>query len=196
MRRIHARADGEDAIHSVELAAYDVPAKASDWEDKALLAFPKAEVRTIEVAGLQIRKQDPAPADKAPQAADAKESGKDAAAPTWVAEGLDSGERLAAESVDKLAGLVADLRFVDVRGREVKPEYGLANPALTLALSRSGGEPVTYRLGKAAESEDYTLQVSSRPELFHLGASSAKALLDAARRDALVQKTAEGPKDG
>ncbi|NLD55368.1 MAG: DUF4340 domain-containing protein, partial [Burkholderiaceae bacterium] len=115
LRRIHARADGKEAIHSVELAAYDVPANASDWEDKALLAFAPSELRSLEIAGLRISKPDAVAGADGSGSGESNEGGaKQAQAPEagWVATGLDADERLAAEAVDKLVQRVADLRFV------------------------------------------------------------------------------------
>lgn len=209
LRRIHARKDGEEAIHSVEFASYDAPARPADWEDKTVLAVPRSEVRAIEVAGLKIRRKDVDAKDSAAkdtgqkdgaqqaaatgqtgavEKADGADAGAGAAADDggWVAEGLAADERLAGAAVDKLLDQLADLRFVEVRGREAKPEYGLDEPVLTLTLTRATGEPVTYRLGKAQDADDYTLQTSSRPELFLLGSGTAKSLVDAAKREALV----------
>jgi len=199
LRRIHARVDGEEAIHSVELAAYDVPPGASDWEDKALLAFAQSEVRSLEVAGLRISKADAVARPDGSRPDESSDGGaKQAQAPEagWVATGLDADERLAAEAVDKLVQRVADLRFVSVRGREARPEYGMEDPVLTMTLTRAGGEPLTYRLGKAPDADDYTLQVSNRAEFFNLGSGTARSLVEAAAREALVESPHEAAEDG
>src|SRR5690606_21219207 len=147
-----------------------------DWEDKTVLAVPRSEVRAIEVAGLKIRRKDADAKDSAAKDTGQKDGAQQAAATGqtgavekadgadagpgagaaaddggWVAEGLAADERLAGAAVDKLLDQLADLRFVEVRGREAKPEYGLDEPVLTLTLTRATGESVTYRLGKAQD---------------------------------------------
>ncbi|WP_127476451.1 DUF4340 domain-containing protein [Sulfurivermis fontis] len=177
MRLVHARVDGQDAIHTVALATYDLPVKAADWEDKKLLAVSQDDVTTIELAGLTLRRQSAAHSD----------GGEGAATPGWSAEPMDAGKRLNAEAVDKLLDQLAGLRFAHVLGREAQPDFGLAAPALSLKLSRKTGEVLEYRLSKAPDKEEYTLKASTRPEYFRLDSWNAKALLDAAKRDALVQ---------
>lgn len=175
LRRLHARAEGSDDVHIVELAVFDVPVKAADWEDKALLTVPQAEIAAIDIDGLRIERG----------AGDGADDGKDT---QWTASPLPEGKRLKADAAAKLARLLAELRFDAVLGKEAKPEYGLNEPALRLILTRKGGAPVDYRLGKAADKEEYTLEVSSRPEHFRLPTWTAKDLLDAAKREALLEE--------
>jgi hypothetical protein len=73
-----------------------------------------------------------------------------------------------------------------VLGREAKQTYRLDEPVLAMQLARNAGEPVSYRLGKARDEETYTLQTSLRPEYFRIDAATAKSLLDAARRESLI----------
>lgn len=174
LRRVHARRQGEDAVHIVELAVFDVPVKAADWQDKALLTVPQDQIAAIDLDGLRIerRTDDGTAKEKAAQ---------------WTASPLPEGKRLKADAAAKLARLLAELRFDAVLGKEAKPEYGLDAPALRLTLTRKGAAPVEYRLGKAANKEEYTLKVSSRSEHFRLPTWTAKDLLDAARREVLLE---------
>jgi len=174
LRRVHARRQGEEAVHIVELAIFDVPVKAADWQDKALLTVPQDQIAAIDLDGLRIerRTEDGTAKEKAAQ---------------WTANPLPQGKRLKADAAAKLARLLAELRFDAVLGKEAKPEYGLDTPALRLTLTRTGAEPVEYRLGKAANKEEYTLKVSSRPEYFRLPSWTAKDLIDAARRETLLE---------
>lgn len=174
LRRLHARIQGEDNVHIVELAVYDVPVKAADWQDKALLTVPQTEIAAIDLDGLRIERG----------AGDGADKEKDA---QWTASPLPEGKRLKVEAAAKLARLLAELRFDEVLGKEAKPEYGLDASALRLTLTRKGAAPVEYRLGKAANKEEYTLKVSSRSEHFRLPTWTAKDLLDAAKREALLE---------
>lgn len=168
LRRLHARPGGENDVRIVELAVFEVPVKRADWQDKALLAFPQAEIAAIEIDGLRIERG----------------SGED---PGWTAAPLPEGKRLKGSAADKLARLLAELRFEEVLGKESKPEYGLDKPVLRLTLTRKEGEPVEYRLGKEASREKYTLRVLSRPEHFRLPSWTAQNMLDAARLEALLE---------
>ena len=61
-RRIHARADGSDAIFSIDFAAHELPVDPSDWLDKQLfqvdeisrITFPSGEVLSADPAGLWL----------------------------------------------------------------------------------------------------------------------------------------------
>lgn len=178
LRRLHVRVGGEDEIRVAELAAYDIPVQAKDWRDAKVLAIPKDEIAAIEIDGLRIERSPRADADEAKEADEAK--------PAWTAAGADDGAELDQEAADKLARALADLRFDDVLGTEARPEYGLDRPALRLAVMRSDGERVEYRLGKAADREEYTLKTSTRPEYFRLASWAARSLVEAAGRDALL----------
>ena len=188
MRLIHARNEADEAIHAVKMAAYDVPIKQSDWEDKSVLTLSKSTIAAIEVNGLALERslsetgRDNATDESSPQ-------------PVWQAVGLEEGKTLGTEAVDKLAGLLADLRFDRVLGREANEEYGLNDPVLTLKLSQKAGESLTYQLGKTKDKEEYTLKVSNRPEYFRLASYKAKPLIEAANLEKLTETIAEADEE-
>lgn len=171
MRRIHARIGKDDAIYAVELAAHEVPVRTADWQDKTLLRIPAGEIDAIEVAGLHLRR--------------AAEGG------AWLADGLPDGQRPKTEAVERLTTLIAELSVGEVLGREVGPEHGMDKPVLDLTVTRRGGEAVGYRLGKTRDKEEYTLKASSRPEYFRLPAYTASALIEAGKREALLEAVEE-----
>ncbi|MEW7980560.1 MAG: DUF4340 domain-containing protein [Candidatus Sedimenticola endophacoides] len=184
MRLIHARNETSDAIHAVKMAVYDVPVKPSDWEDKSVLTFPNTDITAIEVNGLRFERSDPA--------SDGDSKANDAGAPpAWRTKGLAGGKRLNQEAADKLVGSLADLRFDRVLGQEAKDEYGMENPVLEVLVSLKEGDPLTYRLGKDKEKEEYTLKVSNRPEYFRLASYKAKPLVESANREKLTEMSAE-----
>lgn len=167
LRRLHARRQGDDAVHIVELALFDLPLRVSDWQDKALLTLPPTEIAAIDLDGLRIeRAQQDAP---------------------WTARPLPEGMRVKSDAAARLSRQLADLRFDAVLGQEAKPEYGLKTPLLQLKLTRRDGTTVDYLLGQAAGQESYTLKVSSHPEYFRIPNWTAEELLAAARREALLE---------
>lgn len=186
MGQIHARADGSDRIQVVELAAFDIPAQIDDWIDRMLVQIPREEIAAIAIGDLRL--------ERAPQAAAAAEGAAPAEqqpeAPRWQATGLNADEQLDPAAADALADKFAELSIGAVLGRDAKPEYGLAKPVLTLAVTRRGGDSLTYAIGKAADGQNYTLKVSNRAEYFRLPSYTAEQLLKAAARDALTGKGA------
>lgn len=182
--RIHARADGDDAIHAVTFAAYDAAVKTAEWEDKAVLQTPKAEIQAIKVAGLRLERS----GQTANTGPDSKAGDKTRASgsPAWVAEALEEGKVLKPEAADKLAGLLANLRIGEVLGREAKPAYGLDKPLLEVTLARKDSSTVVYRLGKEAEKDDYILKASTRPEYFRVPAYTANPLIEAGKQEVLL----------
>jgi hypothetical protein len=185
----HARAADQKAIYSIDLAAYDVPVKPDDWEDKTILEIPQTEIESIGIGGLHLERV----AAAASSAADASAKKSDAKAPekspepSWRATGLGAGEHFKPDAADKLAALLADLRFGAVMGQEEKAADALHQPELDLSVTRKGGGQIEYRLGKAPDKKDeYILKVSTRPEYFRLPSYTAQPLIDAAARKALA----------
>jgi hypothetical protein len=202
VRQVHARVDDQKPVYAVELETYDVPAAADEWEDKTLLEIPKPEIQSIDVAGLHLTRtaesattksttsKDSGPATEGSSAKSPK-AGVKPAQPAWQATGLVKDETINRDAINKLAGLLADLRFGSVAGWEAKVEYGLDKPILRLSLIRKGGQQVEYLLGKTADKEEYTLKVSTRPEYFRLPTYTAKPLINAAKRETLLATKTE-----
>lgn len=180
MGQIHARAGDSDVIQVVKLAAFDIPVKADAWIDRLMLRVPRQRIAAIEFDGLRI--------ERAAGAAEGEE--KDQPAPHWQAAGLAEGERLDQQAADTLAERLSELSIGAVLGREAKAEYGLSDPALELSVTAAGGEPVSYRIGKSADGQQFTLQASSRPEYFRVPSFTAEQLLEAASREALISTAA------
>lgn len=186
-RRSYVRADGKEAIFALELAAYEMPVQLADWEDKAILQFPKTDIKALEVAGLRLERSAlPASSPSGKQTDNQPHTA--VSAPAWKATGPEAGPsvELKLDAVDKLTQLLADLTFDKVLGRDLNPEYGLGKPLLTITLIRKTGESMMYLLGKNPKNDDYTLKVSNRPEYFRLPSYQATALIDAADRKQLL----------
>lgn len=168
MRRIHARVADADAIHRVELAAYDVPLDRESWQNNTLLQFPRDEVAAITVGDLELQRE--------------KDTG------TWLASrGLKENEQVDTDGVDELARLFAELRVGRVIDTESTAVAALEEPVLEVDVTRSNGNVISYQLGKSSDDEQYVLKVSTRSEYFHLPTFRAEPLLESSTRDALVK---------
>jgi len=199
MRQVHARRADQKDVYAVDFATYDVPVKENDWEDKAILRFPKADIASIEVGALHLQHAADNPAragNGGKSAAKQNVNGKEAK-PDWQASGLAAGERLRTESADKLAGLLVDLSIDQVLGEKEKPRDGHAQPVLALAVVRKGGQRIEYRFWKTTNGQAYVLKASSRPEYFRLATYSVDPLVEAAKRGTLIEpKLATAPDAG
>lgn len=165
-RQVHLRRAGETTAYSVRFGLYDASVDPDDWFDHGFLQFPEKEVASIRVNGLHLV---------------AGNRGHWRLDPAATAEGPELDGNAAAH----LAGLLAGLRVEALRLDETAPDYALDSPELTLTLSRKDGREITYRLGRTAQQKDYTLEVSTRAERFHLSVYSATQLIRAADPKAL-----------
>lgn len=195
IRRVHARAESSESIHSVKMAVYEVPVKNADWEDKTILQLPQAEILAIELNGLRLERTTPASPttseESVPNQADAK------SAPSgWTLKSTKGAQDLTAGATDKLVGLLASLRFDRVLGQEPMVDYGLDKPLLEVMLTRKDSDALTYRLGKSADREEYTLKASSRPEYFRLANYTATALIAATKLNQLLAEPSANLEEG
>jgi hypothetical protein len=173
--RSHARVDGHNTVHVVELPAYEVSVRPDDWRDLGLLAVSKAQLERIEVAGLVLR----------PAADDGGAEGREG--PQWQAQGLPQGRRLDPQAGERLAGLLATLRVSRVLAQDDLPAQAWQSPQARWSLVRQGdASPVEYILARGAADDTYRLKVSTRPEVFELPAATATQWIEATRLDRLT----------
>jgi hypothetical protein len=181
MRRVHARTQHDDGVYVVEFGVHDAAVRSEDWEDKALLAIPSAEIETISLAGLTLKRL---PGDGS-DAATGQAGKQTSAEADWTVESLAEGESVNQVNAGALVGKLSGLRFASVLGSEAKAEYGLEQPELVIALTRKG-EQLDYALGKRDKDQDYVLKVSHRDEYFRLPGHTGDALIKAAEREQLI----------
>jgi len=193
MHHVHARTGKDDAVYSVDFAVYEAPDKAADWEDKAVLQFPQDSLERIDVAGLTLHRVPAAAVDKGADNSGANAKTRPASTASWQVDGAGQGEVINPAGAGDLAGKLARLRIGAVLGTEAKPEYGLDKPALTLSVTRKGGEPLEYRLGPTGKEGYAVLKSSARPEYFRVPGYTADALIKAAARTQLVQAAPAAP---
>jgi hypothetical protein len=185
-RSMPIRRAGEYKVYAIRPDALDAMTKDDNWATTMALQLPKDSIARIDVngtdsgGGLVLR----APAPSKSAVAGEKNP------PAWQADGLKPGETLDSAAADKLADLLANLNNGSVLGRDKQPDYGLDRPLLALTLTTRNGQRIDYAIGKLAQKDEYTLKASSRPEYFSLPSFTAQPLLDAAKRAALLGKTA------
>jgi hypothetical protein len=182
VRRRYVRAAGETAVHEAELTSTEIPAKAEDWADRALLNLDERDIQRIELPGIRLEKA---------------EGG-------WRLADLKEGEALDQARAADLARRLGSLSFVSVLGAEDKPEYGQDAPTLEWRIGLASGDTPTYRLSKlkaepaptaaedSAEAKPkgpdwYVLKVSDQPYYLKVASYTAEAPLGA-KRDALLVK--------
>ena len=192
VRRRFVRTAGEGAVYEAELSPTDIPAKADDWADRAVLGLDEGDIQRIELPGLTLEK-----AEGGWRLADLKEG-----------EALDQPK--AADLVRRLGGL----SFVSVLGAEAKPEYGQDAPAIEWRIALANGDTRSYRLSRLKTEPDqaaavtdgatetpkpkgpewYVLKVSDRPHYLKFASYTAEGLLGATREGLLVMPQAR-PED-
>lgn len=192
MRQTHVRRGNDTNIYTVDLAAWELPVKSEDWQDKSLLRIARDDIQGIDSGGLIVDRTVQGAIASALQPVTGAAGSNTAAKPdepAWHAiSGLLAGETLKPDSVDKLLGQLSALTVTGVLGSEEKPEYGLAQPAAAFTVVRKSGDTVEYRLGKMADGQAYALKSSLRPEYFKLANYTGQALVDASGHKALVQE--------
>ena len=187
MRRVHARTSEDDAVYVVEFSIHDAPVKGEDWEDKTVLQIQPGEIEKIRVADTTLSRVSKNEAGAAVDDADQQVPEQ----ANWTIEAMAEGETANQVKADALVDKLTGLRIGAVLGSEAKPEYGLENPELVIALQRRDGQEIEYQLGKRDQEKDYVLKASSRPEYFRLPSYAGDALVEAAKREQLVSMNPE-----
>jgi hypothetical protein len=190
VRRRYVRAAGDGAVYEAELSLTDIPVKADDWADRALLNLDERDMQRIELPGITLEKA---------------EGG-------WRLADLKEGEALDEPKVQDLVRRLGNLTFVSVLGAEDKPEYGQDTPVFEWRVGLASGDTPGYRLSRLKTTPDreiaakegatetpkpkgpewYVVKVSDRPYYLKVASYIAEALLGATH-DGLLAKPQAGP---
>ncbi len=140
-RRVHARLAGNNDIYAIEFSNYELPAKAADWMDKALLA-PKGTITRIESNGWTLSRAE----NPQPPAAGDEESAAAAASGTaqWTLEGAADDETLDGDAIQELVDAIANLQVESVVSDDEAAKLEGAKPAFSLRVTTDGGERYAY----------------------------------------------------
>ena len=170
-RQTHARSDSQTAVYTVDLGAYDAPAKVEDWYDKNLLKLGENSISQITLAGITFKR-------------DASANHKEASAPItiWKTDKLPAKQIVNQKAINDSLSSLASLTFSKVLGMEKKAEYGLDKPVLTFSVT-SKDKQRDYQVGKLKDKDDYVLKVSDRDEYFQIASYTAKLLVERMKKD-------------
>ena len=105
-RKVHARANGDNAIFAVAFNDYDASAKPEDWIDKDVLQHPASQIAKVALSDVSLSNQ----------------AGK------LVVEGMTEAEETVTAEAERLLRKLADLRINKVLGIEEKDAYNLDTP--------------------------------------------------------------------
>ncbi|RMF17902.1 MAG: DUF4340 domain-containing protein [Gammaproteobacteria bacterium] len=146
-KRIHLRLDGDDNVYAIDFAAYELPAKASDWLDTQVAAVDPDSLTRIEGKDFTLARD----------------------GDSWKVSPIPDGKVQDDKGVDALLDDLKTLSVLDVLGTEAKPEYGLDAPVVKWTLTPKSGEPITFTLGKHKDGW-YALRRSDQPVIFKVAA--------------------------
>ncbi|WP_369600076.1 DUF4340 domain-containing protein [Hahella sp. SMD15-11] len=146
-KRIHLRKDGETEVYAVDFAAYELPAKASDWLDTRVAAVDTDALSRIEGPDFALVRD----------------------GDQWKLEKVPEGKVQDDKGVESLLDDLKTLSILDVLGKAPEPEYGLDSPVVNWTLTPRSGAPFTLRLGKHKDGW-YALQRSDMPLVYKVAA--------------------------
>ncbi|MBU2979135.1 DUF4340 domain-containing protein [Alteromonas sp. C1M14] len=184
MQQVHARTDKSDDIYAIKMATYTIPVDSNDWVDKSLVQIDKSAITDLTVNGLGIQRS----TVSAPEASEPNEHAEPGLSPAWEAPTLAANKKLDNDGVNTLVGLIANIQYDAVLGKDNKAEYHLSTPLLSLTVTTDKQDDIDYQIGKD-DNDRYILKVSTRPEYFALADYRATALIDAAANDKLTPMT-------
>lgn len=166
LRKVHVRPRGEEAVYAVSLDTWDVNAGPGDWIDKGVLTLDEAAVTRVELPGVTLERDGEA----------------------FRVAGLREGQTADEAQVRTLVNRLTRLRIEGLADADAVPKD--KEPALTLTVTRGGGDPLTYRVWTLEEGADPVLTRSDFSQAFRVADFSVEPLMTASL-DALVKAAGE-----
>ena len=182
LRKTYVRGDGSQEIQALALASHELEMQADAWIDTRVLYLKAEQITRVALPGMQLERH------------------KEGLQPTDLA--ID--EEIVTARRDALVKRLSSLAISSVLGKELKPEYGLATPALRYSVELEGGTSTEYVCalppakaeakevkGQMPELPWYVLKVSNREELFRVDGWQVEEIINV-NRAMLVQKKGKG----
>lgn len=169
--RVHVRAAGSNAIHTVSFGLYNAPLAATDWRDKGVLAIPGEQIAAIQVDDLRIVRS---------------ESPSNAGTAAWKAVAPPAGKKLDVQALKGLVRQIENLRFSEFIGEQKPDGYQWKPPTASFTVTRKQGEAIEFTIAGDKDGNKHVIKSSARDEYFRLPSHSASNLIDSARAEALL----------
>ncbi len=184
LRKIYLRADGDNEIQAIALSQHELEVKDDSWIDTTLLHLKPEQVARVALPALQLIR------------------GKDGLQPA----DLTAEEEVIKDRLDSLIKRLTNLSITALLGKDNKPEYGLATPALRYTISLEGGGTVEYLFGhppkpekaegtepQPATENTFVLKVSNQEQLLRVDGWQVEELKNATRASLVRAKTHPQP---
>jgi hypothetical protein len=179
LRKLYFRVDNDPEIHVLEVPPHDLDTSADAWIDTTVLHLKPEQVLRVSLPGVELERT------------------KEGLQPV----GLQEGEELIKDRLDSLVKRLSRLSISHILGKEIKPEYGLDQPALQYSIALEGGTTLDYLFGQPPKSvskegepavgdNSYVLKVSNQEQLLRVDGWQVDELKIASRAS-LVKPKAE-----
>lgn len=164
-RKVHVRADKDDAVYAVAFNTWDANANTDDWIDKDILALVPGDIKQVESTGFSLHRDND----------------------TLQLANLSDKEATDEKAADTLVEKLAQMRIQSVLGVDAKPEYQQDKPELEFKLTRKDGSVLSYRISEAVGGGYYVVKRSDLDNYFKVADYSVEPLKNVARREKLVK---------
>ena len=144
-KKIHARMDGDKNIQIINFGEFEASVTPEDWIKADLTKIDSAQLSQIKGANFTLAK-----------------ANKD-----WTLEGLSANQSSNSVEIRSFVDKLVGMNYAAILGTEDKPEYHLAQPALTFTFKQQA-EEIVHSYGKLDGGEDYVLKASNQPYYFKI----------------------------
>ncbi len=172
LRKVHARAAGEDDVHAVELQTWDLTSKADDWIDRAAITLQEGDIERLQMPGFALQRNGDG---------------------ELQLEGLGEGEQTDQKAAATLLGKVAALRIDSLLTEESLPEQVKEKPLLEFTVSLKGGDEMNYRVFQPEGESHYILVRSDLGQYLEIAGYMLDPVVKATREGLLKQSAGEEP---
>jgi hypothetical protein len=159
VRKVHLRANDDEAIYVAEFKSWETGAQVDDWLDKAVLQLEEADIGQLDIAEeISLKSED----------------GK--LQLTGLTEQESTNESEAFALVRKLAGLAVQ----SLKSEEESAPFKQQQPDFKVSVTLTNGERLNYQFFKASDSQ-YVLKRSDLDRYFEVASYLVKPIIEASR---------------
>ncbi len=153
-RKVHVRVDGDSNIYTVELNAFDLSVKASDWINQRKLHISESELVKAELPSLTLKR----------------------VGEIFIVENLKKNEVTTPQEARGLVQKLERINYLEVLGDEDKESYNQSVPEFAYILYLKEDEKLIYRFSKPKGWEDYVLKRSDLGYFFKVSGDTVKQI--------------------